>query len=247
MSDPQLSTCSPWADADDVEGLRHDGASIDRWLQFASNALYRMTEMRWPGECTATYRPCGDRTCRCPHRGACSCTVDAIELPRYPVTAITEVLIDGDVVDPDRYRVDGYRYLVWQPESDTAPRQAWPRWQRLDRPTTEADTFSIEFTWGTLPPVDGVMSAAVLAAELSLINAPAGVGECRLPRRVTTMVRQGVTIAVLDPMTLFADGRTGLPEVDLWLGSLAKSRATRPAAVLVPEHVVPGTGRPGYR
>jgi hypothetical protein len=63
---------------------------------------------------------------------------------------------------------------------------------------------------------------------------------CRLPKRVQTVTRQNVTLAVLDPLTLFKDGMTGLAEVDLWVAADARGDATRPAAVLDPMTVARG-------
>lgn len=88
-------------------------------------------------------------------------------------------------------------------------------------PAGEPGTWTVEYSHGRQPPVGGVQACIALARELAIgwaANAQTS-ARCRLPRRVTTVSRQGVTLAVLDPLTLFADGLTGLSEVDLWVSS----------------------------
>ena len=51
-------------------------------------------------------------------------------------------------------------------------------------------------------------------------------------------------MAVLDPLTLFQEGRTGLPEVDLWLASVVKGRQQR-RGTMIPMGKRRGQRRPG--
>lgn len=157
------------------------------------------------------------------------------------MSAITQVKIDGVVVNPARYRVDDYRWLVYVPESPTAERQAWPCCQDLSAPDTAEDTWVISYAHGTAPPRGGVRSAMELGCQLATAWTPAVAGTCQLPKRVTTLARQGVTMAVLDPMTLYKDGLTGLSGVDLWVASANRGRANRPATVWSPN------GHAGHR
>lgn len=252
-----MSTCDPWAVQADLPEPCASAAIatglLDDALQIASDVLYEWTGRRWPGVCSDTIRPCGYRTttspkptgsnaaasgsewCGCHDSRDCGCGgLSEVRLPGYPVAAVSEVKIDGTVVDAARYRVDDRRWLVYLPESDTAERQNWPCCQRLDRADTEDDTFSIAYTYGEAPPVGGNRAAAALACQLALAFDPDAAGECRLPKRVTTITRQGVSMAVLDPLTLFGDGLTGLPEVDLWVQSVQSGPARRRATAFRP-------------
>ncbi len=68
---------------------------------------------------------------------SCGCTpISRALLPGYPVTAITEVKIDGDVISSDEYRLDGFRWLtrLYSPDGE---RQWWPGCQNLGLPDTE--------------------------------------------------------------------------------------------------------------
>ena len=51
---------------------------------------------------------------------------------------------------------------------------------------------------------------------------------CRLPQRVTSITREGVTLAMLDPFEMLDKGRTGLFEVDLWLEAVNRAARMRP-------------------
>jgi len=243
MTAPGVSTCAPWADVGDLcapcDDYVIDAGLLADGLQMASDILFDLTGRRWPGECTDLIRPC----CSCGSPQDCGCgSLSMIELPGHPVVDVVEVKIDGVVVDPARYRVDDHRWLVYLPESDSAERQSWPSCQRLDRADTEEDTFSVEYLYGQAPPIGGIWSAATLACQLVLSCDPAMASQCRLPKRVTTITRQGVTLAVIDPLTLFPEGMTGLPEVDLWIASTRFGSGRRGATVFVPSRA-PGERR----
>ena len=252
--------CTPWADLSDMPCVDYatDPVAADQALRFASDVLYDLSGRQWPGECVETVRPCatrspgfragwwpvGDRrgswgSCSCNRARRCGCSsISEVRLGSH-VLAVTEVRVDGEVVPPVEYAVDDEQYLVGLTAADGTQRR-WPCCQRLDREPTGPGTWAVTFSWGGLPPDGGVRASAALGCEL--LKAASGDKGCRLPKRVTSIVRQGVTVAVLDPLTLFADGATGLPEVDLWLGSVRYGRAHRPARLLVP-----GRGRRATR
>ena len=125
--------------------------------------------------------------------------VQALDLPG-PVGEIAEIRIDGAVLDPLAYRVENGRYLI-----------------RLDGgswPVNSGDDFTV--TYFNSHPVEamGSYAAGVMAAEwLKLLtNAKGG---CRLPKSVTNIQRQGLTMELARGM--FPDGVTGMPEVDAYI------------------------------
>jgi len=249
MAAPNTSTCSPWATVADVgspcDDYEFDQVLLDDALQIASDVLFDLTGRRWPGECTSTIRPCGYRrpdSCGCLSSRTCGCRrLSELELPGT-VVSVDEVKIDGQVLPEARYRVDDWRWLVYLPESDTADRQGWPCCQRLDLADTEDDTWSVTYTHGTNPPAGGVRAAAVLGCQLALAFQPETIGACRLPKNVTNVARQGITIALRDPSALFSEGHTGIQEVDLWVQSTILGAKRRRASVWVP-----GAARQGIR
>jgi hypothetical protein len=160
--------------------------------------------------------------------GACGCVggqcrVDGprmIHLPG-PAQSITSVTIDGVVQDPTTYTLEGnvlYR-----------SGHAWP-FQDLARPLGESGTWSVDYQRG-IPVPDGV---AQLTGQLALemLNAVKAPSKCRLPRNVVAVTRNGVSYQVYDPTTFYAAGKTGLPEIDLWLMGVNPNHIQQAPSVL---------------
>jgi len=217
-------------------------------ISTASEILYRLSGMQFPGECTETLRPCSNSgapagfdwglwtypwiplriggswvnvgPCGC-NMASCDCsTYPRLNLGRSDVTSITEVLIDGLALDASAYRLDEGRYLTRVDGS------GWPCCQHLDRDTTETGTWSVELDYGRPVPEALKRAAASLAAEL--VKACTG-GECRLPPRTQSVVKQGVTISISGVMDELQAGLTGLTDVDLAVATFNPHRLTRPA------------------
>lgn len=93
----------------------------------------------------------------------------------------------------------------------------------------------VEYIYGCEPPEDFQRAAAILAEEFRL--ADSGDSACRLPDRVTSITREGVTYSMLDPMELLTEGRTGIYEIDLLLRSTG--RASARAMVFSSEYPAP--------
>lgn len=226
--------CGSWAtDADlctPCDDYSLDPTEIDRALLMASDVLFNFTRRRWPGVCEETVRPCST-LCAAPRLPSCSCgNVSEFTLPGTPVVAVSEVKVDGAVVPIDEYRVDDAATLVALGD------RRWPNCQDLRLDDTEERTWSVTYEYGALPPIGGVRSAASLACQLIMSCQPEAIrdGRCRLPKRITTITRQGITLAILDPLSLFNDGLTGLPEVDLWVASVNRGDRQRSATLIDP-------------
>jgi hypothetical protein len=157
-----------------------------------------------------------------------------IELGAYPVTSITEVLIDGVTIPDDEYRLDNNRVLTRvlpTADAQATQRYGWPVCQRYDLPATQPDTFQVSFTYGVAPSNAGIEAAKVLGQQIAL----AAIGQTnKLPARVTTVNRQGITAVALDTLDLINKGRTGLFECDMWIktanpaGLVRRSQAWSP-------------------
>lgn len=249
--------CAPWATEADLcppcDEFDFDNALIEAALLTASRILWNLTGRQWTGECSTTVRPCAREQVPASYRlpggtwpwwntavhassGRCSCgCISEVALPGYPVQTVDEVKIDGVPVAEARYRLDERRLLVYLPESPSTERQAWPCCQDLTLADTEVDTWSVAYTYGVAPPSGGREAAASLACQLALACDPERASGCRLPKRVTTIARQGVTMTVLDSLELWKEGRTGLPEVDLWLASELLGPQRRRGVVVVPD------------
>jgi hypothetical protein len=137
----------------------------------------------------------------------CSCTSISEVLLPAPVHSVVEVKIDGVVVTG--YRLDDDRRLV-RLGGD------WPRCNDLNLADTEPDTWSVTARYGLEVPEGGAWAVGELACEL--IRARNG-EDCRLPRNVTQLVRQGVTIQFPNVIELIREGLTGLYLVDQFVST----------------------------
>jgi hypothetical protein len=264
MAQPCTSACSVWATDADIcspcDDYAFDALLIDDSLAIASDILYELSGRQFPGSCQDYVRPCsagaGSMITRSSNggvwRGSCSCTGATacachhpyeITLGVYPLTSIVSI-IQADTTNPaypasttldsSLYRIDDYRWLVRQPDTDGG-NPGWPCCQRLDRPIGEEQTFQVTFTWGQSPPAAGVRAAAALACELALACSPETIGQCRLPKRITDISRQGVSMALIDPFDFLDKGLTGIYEVDVFLRTYNPSQLRRRAGIISPD------------
>lgn len=218
-----------------------------RAVALASSTLSRLTGYR-VGNCAVTVRPYVSReACFVPYSGFApsgpfipgmnanglwvnNCSPcrqpdpDEVVLPA-PVGRVDAVKVDGVVIAPENYRVDG-NLLVWMGEG-SAP---WPRSQDMSKPDTEVGTFSV--TYLNAYPVDSL--GAYAAGVLSMEYAKACNGnKCRLPAGVTNVVRQGVSFEVASGA--FPGGLTGIREVDAFITLWNPGGLQRPTTVWSPD------------
>jgi hypothetical protein len=234
---PVLGPCTSWATGEEVAACcsgfsGSDPSELDEYAVIASQALFEVSGRQFAGGCERVVRPC--RTgCGCwgqiLSRGhivdggwywsgtswgcggdTCGCGfLSRVRLAGYPVREVTEVKLDGVVLDPSEYRLDSWRFLVRL--NDTA----WPACQDLSLDSDQPGTFEVTYEWGVDPPSLAVQAAAELACQLyAACNSEAG--DCALPSGVVQIVRQGVTYTRQFAQSLFA-GRTGLANVDTFM------------------------------
>lgn len=245
-------TGSPWATHVDVtrnyQAVPITDDDMDEACWIASDVLYRFTGSRWPGICHVdklrpqarwrqSERPSWSQSVSTlpPSRfGYCSCNrgkdygcnvLPEIALPRPPVHPDSVVVI----VDGERFTDFVVRDARWLVRTDG---DGWPCCQRTELADTATGTWSVSYSYGTGPDSGGVRAAAMLGYELAL--AFNGNDACRLPRRMRTLTRGGVSIGMLDPIELFDKGLTGITEVDLWTKSIEVGARKRPATIHVP-------------
>lgn len=210
----------PWVTAAEVrerapipEGVQND--ALDRAIAQASDFLAGLSTVR-PSEARKVIpRPCpcaldlltgpwpssagsfwwlvsGDELAL----GGGACHADLI-LPDRPVLTIDTVTVAGTVMDADLYELRGDNRL-----------------HRLDGTHWTAQTV-VDYTTGSNIDEGAKLAVSRLAMELAKLAMPDG--KCGLPERVQTVVRNGVTFALLDPQTFLDGGRTGIYIVDLFL------------------------------
>lgn len=168
----------------------------------------------------------------------------SISLPG-PVVGIDEVLIDGAIVPASAYWVSNKRMLNRVDGGD------WPFLQDLSVEPDQPNTWQVTYQKGIEVPVGGQIAAGVLAVELA--KSSIDDRSCRLPKRVSTITREGVSMTVLDPfsqskgmsrssMEVPKPVAVGIWEIDSWIAGIMVPRST--ASVRSPDHA--GTTRWKY-
>ena len=139
-----------------------------------------------------------------------------------PVAEVVEVEVDGQVIDPSSYRLEGDRLY-------RAGGERWPS-QNMNLPLGEPGTWGVRYKRGVTPPPGAATVVGQLALEFWNVCEP-GVA-CRLPRRWQSVTRQGVTVTKADPTDILAQGRTGLAEIDTWVAAYNPNGLVRPSFVV---------------
>jgi hypothetical protein len=223
--------CSSWATPADVPAsVKTDlGLTLDsQWtgpLIRASELLWMLSGRRWyGGGCQELAVLRSDSAAWPWHEswGRCGCWTSstlwppatlpgsghvtqplAVRLPRDRVTSVVSVTVDGVLLDPSAYRVSA---AGWLERTDGG------QWAVCSA-TTE-----VLYRHGSPPPRGGVDAAVTLAIELA--KDFYGLKGCKLPRRVTAITRQGVSLDLADPGQFLERGHVGLMSVDLWLSAV---------------------------
>lgn len=228
MAAPSDVPCDNWIEWDDlpcedVASQIDDTDVQDLILGFVTGVLWNLSCQKY-GLCSVTVRPCrvgsvwqfwspsyyGAVGMLPIGAGGCQgCRArTSIELPALPVASVTEVKVDGVVIDTGDYRVDQWRDLV-RLDGDR-----WPTFQNLQLADTEVGTWSVTETYGVAVPAGGILAAKLYACEV----AKGWLGQdCALPPGTTSASRDGVTVNIIDTAEAVASGKTGVLLVDLWL------------------------------
>lgn len=155
---------------------------------------------------------------------ACGCDPPQIELP-MPVYQIIAVVENGVTLAPSVYRVDG-NALVRQDGS------SWNYRQNLAAPLGGQGTWSVRYLRGKPVPQAVNDAAGILAGEF----AKGVTGQsCRLPQRMVSMSRQGVTAQFVNFQDALSKGFTGVLEVDMVIRTYNPRGLTHRPRVLTPD------------
>ena len=186
----------------------------------------------WQGGAAWVNLGCGS----CP-AGSCACTsLQEAELPAG-VTSVTQVKVDGVVVTGAGYRLDvdpaaAGKLLV------RLDGLAWPSCQQLALADTQPGTWSVTATFGQPVPALGLLAAGQLACEF-LKGLTSSTDDCRVPRDVVSLARQGVNLQFADPATLLREGQTGLALVDQFITAVNPNGRRRRARTVSPDTLGP--------
>lgn len=181
--------CIPYQDLDNAMKVM-----VDEW---AITRIWEWTNRRF-GPCEVTYTSQSEECCWLGDRYRSGCQASELVLPG-PIAEPLVVTVAGEDVDVCDLRVDDYAYLV-----------------RLDDGNFRGE-WSITYLKGEPIPPGGELVAGILACEYakSICND----SSCRLPKRVTTVVREGLTIGMIDNFSGLKEGFTGIWVIDDWIAT----------------------------
>jgi hypothetical protein len=146
--------------------------------------------------------------------GCCTCSPDCQVYLPGPVYSVTSVRVDGvslNVTGGDIFVLD----QQWLVRTNTTA--CWPQCADQNLAPGDVNAFEVTYLRGRPVPDALAQAYAVLACEFAraCLSLP-----CRLPSRVSSISRQGVTISMVDIADLLRNGLTGLWEVDQVIRSL---------------------------
>lgn len=153
------------------------------------------------------------------------CCIPKVALPAT-VNEIVEVVIHGEVLDPDAYVIEAYRWLV------RVDGGSWPCLNDLTGDVGDPNTWTITYRYGKPVPADGRIVASILTCQIALNRCG---GDSCLPQRLKEITRQGVEMAFADPLEFLDKGQTGIYEVDMWLQSVNPSKLKRRSRLYRPD------------
>jgi hypothetical protein len=225
--------CTEWDDF--TPALQEQAANYAKMVLWAATG-------RQFGLCSLTVRPCGRqcencgwngwqydgagswmpysiggewRNCWCGNGpGCCTCSPDCQVFLPGPVYSLQSVTIDGvslNVTGGDVFVLD----QQWLIRTDTTA--CWPLCADQNLAPGDANAFEVTYLRGR-PVPDALANAyATLACEFgkACLGLP-----CRLPGRVSSISRQGVSISMIDVNELLRNNLTGIWEVDMVVASI---------------------------
>lgn len=168
-------------------------------------------------------------TCGCLSIRGCSCSALTQIRLHGPVAIVSEVKVDGEVLDSDMWRLDNYNTLV------RVSGPAWPTCQDMTAEDSEVGTMSVTYVQGAEVDATGAFVAGLLAKEFVDLCTK---GSCSLPSGVTQVTRRGATMEF--GADIFPNNRTGIQAVDIWVRQFNPYGVKAPARVFSPD-------RPAYR
>lgn len=231
------SPCTGWEFSfDSIAALSDPWDKLDADVQeiamvMAGATMRRLTAFAYGG-CPVTVRPCTEgcratsvrwlqdapfmdaagnwlNTCGCGRGADCHCGGLLSQIDLVQGHSVSVVLDGEALVSGEDFRMDGGRWLV------RLGGAAWPACQ--DMSLSEGDgTFLVTYTPGLPVGTFGRVAGSFLALEMA--KALKGAADCALPKGVTQIVRQGVTMQ-LSPSS-FPGGVTGIPAVDSYIAAV---------------------------
>lgn len=209
----------------DTYGFLWQGQFLGAGYQFTGPFVPYMADGRMYN---ATFCGC-DTDCHC---GPELCYVD---LPG-PVYDIVAVRVDGVVIDPATYEIEGSGRLLRIGRDAAGEPRCWPDCQDMTLSGDQPGTFEVTYRTGLALPAMGSLAVAKLTEHLLKGCSGGGCG-CGVGTRqnLQRLSRQGVDLEFADPQELFQDGRTGIEAVDWFIRAVNPYGLASTMRVLSPD------------
>lgn len=224
---------SPWITVSDL--AVPDSPYAQEAIEYATFVLYKLSGEKYPGISRATETYVAEAraaTHADPVSTEALHNIQRISVPtsiQYPqrlylrgtpAHEVFSVQYGETVLDPSEYILFNKRFLklsngaVWNYACD----------QR---------GITVEYSYGMMPPSAGRMAASTLANELLiLLGENSNADYCRIPERVTSVSREGISFDMINPMEFIDEGKTGIWEIDLFIRTANPSRAKKQPRLL---------------
>ena len=145
----------------------------------------------------------------------------ALFLRNRPVRRVLSIKRDGEELNLALYDVYD-RAFIAPADPDHCNDDFW-----------DIHDVEVTYLWGSYPPAIGKMAVLELADQfVKAVECPS---ECKLPERITSVSRQGVSFQVFDPLDFLDNGRTGIYTVDMFLKTVNPNKAQKRARVFSPD------------
>lgn len=195
----------------------------------ASTVMYYLTGRQFSGTCQTTVRP-GCLTVPC----HCGCTPNQVNLGVWPVTQLNSVRYGGVVYTgaslTDTFHVNGFRFIA-RNDGDTflSGNQSAVAGSSQDSVDALGGTvFEATVSYGMQVPRLITRATRDLACNLVAVCCEQ---PCKLPERVTSVVRSGISMQMASVVDLLRTGDTGIYSVNLAIATFNPSRLQSPSFV----------------
>ena len=123
-------------------------------------------------------------------------------------------LCHPDVVSVQMVAVDEMPFAAWRLDGAWLSRTDGCGWSVC------RDLTAVYYTYGVDPPKAGRLACVELAVELGRSASDDPDQPCRLPQRVQSVTRQGITFETIDDFEFLDQGLTGIYSIDIWLKAI---------------------------
>lgn len=221
-----------------ADGMAEDDDRVLDAIEDASTVLYYLTGRQFAGTCTATVRPnCLKGSCWC------GCTPHQVNLGVWPVTELISVTYQGVTYEgtdaTNLFHINDWHYLA---RNDGDRFLSGNQWALTGGPhdNLSPDGFVFEATVEHGIKIPRLLTRAAKALACQFIEACCDGDECKLPTRVTQVVRSGISMDIASVTDLLKDGRTGIYAVDMAIQVFNPSKLQSPSFAWHPVWSNPG-------